>query len=154
MSAFDKVNPQRDIFTERHPQNAQMLLPLFYSYQCKTIRESICNIVVRSDSHSHTIHTYEHKLDDLQGYLDIKVETLKRMDIDNKEKWELLSRQHIIREKLSLAISYYNYQDAKLFYNEIIRLGGEMNIFHRIRLHLLRFPTLYKLLKRIVNYIK
>jgi hypothetical protein len=154
LSAFESVNPARDIYAGRHPQNIQMFLPLFHSYKCYMAKEPLCKIVVRADSHSHKRKPYEGQLDDLQGFLDIKMETLKRMDIDNKDKWELLIRQHISREKLSLAISYYNYQDAKLFYNEIIRLGGEMNIFNIIKLHLLRFPTLYKLLKRIVNYIK
>lgn len=53
MSAIDITISHRNIYTEKDAgQNAQLMLPIFYSYDCVTISEFLYSIVERRASHS------------------------------------------------------------------------------------------------------
>lgn len=153
MKSFDAVNPSREIYTGRQAQNMQMFLPLFYSYKCLSIRESLCNIVVRSTSHSHTKKTYEQQLDDIEGYLEIKINTLnqmKNLSEEEKTKWEKQCHIRALKSKQNLAILFRCYKDACSYTKKLRCLGEKTDIKKRIKIFLLKFPELHINNKRCI----
>ena len=151
MEAFDKVNPQREIFTKRHVQNMQMLLPVFYSYKCKTIRTSLCNIVERSSSYSRSSISYDKQKDEIQGWLEIKLNTLTHiaeLSEDERRKYEKLCCEKDLMSKLELAFNYKNKQDVLETICCLKEMGTHVNIKKRIKAHLLNYPFLYDFILR------
>lgn len=146
-TAFERVNPQREIYTERRPQNMQMFMPLFYYYKCKTYKESLCNIVVRNNSDSHLIKPYEEQIDDLQGYLDIQLNTLDNMLISDRDKWKNICKRHITREKCRVAILFEKYHDAVIYKKILSDIGEKLPYKTLIKIQILRWPRLLRMFK-------
>lgn len=148
--ALDSVIFSRDIFTGRQPQNLQLLLPLFYSYKCHTYRESLSNIVVRPNSHSHLIKSYERQLDDIQGYIDIWSNTLSRMSCLSKselEKYLHIVNLRFLNDKLTLALNFDRCKDARRFAQKLKKMGGTLSQGKRLKLFLSFFPPALKMAK-------
>ena len=149
MSAFDKTVTGRDIYVGRRAQNCQLLESLFYYYRCKTINEPLINILVRRDSHSHTVKSYEGQLDDIQGYIDIHTNTLERMaNIPAKELENYLQIVNLrfLNDKLALALNYNKCRDVRKFAKEIKGRGGNVSFRKRTKILLSYCPPLLKLL--------
>lgn len=154
ISAFDSVNPARDIYVERHPQNIQMFLPLFRSYKCYMTKKPLCKIVVRRDSHSHKRKPYEGQLDDIESYEDIYTNTLNRMhNLSNKERNEYLNlvNLRILNDKISLALNYGRYSDARMFAKYYHKIGGLLNWGREVKLLLSWCPPILKMAVKIQN---
>lgn len=151
MEAFDKVNPQREIYTKRHVQNMQMLLPLFYSYKCKTFHQSLCNIVERTTSYSRSSISYDKQKDEIQGWLDIKRNTLDSIVGMSDENRGRYKKRCIIKDlfsKLELALNHQRKQDAYDCIRNLKKMGVKVGIKSHIKAFLLSFPSLYAFLKR------
>ena len=54
-SAFDKINPDREICISEQGQNIQMLLPISFHFKCGYIKEPLYGRVRWKDSHYHTV---------------------------------------------------------------------------------------------------
>lgn len=52
-SAFESVNPDREIYPSREGQNWQIMLPMFYRYEAHYIDKPMFYFVIREDSISH-----------------------------------------------------------------------------------------------------
>lgn len=151
MEAFDKVNPAHDIYTGQFVQNMQMLLPLFYSYKCSTVRQSLCNIVVRHDSWSHSPKTYKTQLEEAQSFLDIKLNTLDRilsMPAVERDKWKHLSLIRDLGAKQSLAIHMCQYEDARLFTKMLKENGETITLKTWMKVFLSKYPSLYRIVSK------
>lgn len=143
MEAFDKVNPERDIYIKQHAQNMQMLLPMFYSYKCKTFYESLSNIVVRSLSHSRCPRSYNNQKEVIQGWLDIKLNTLekiKEMNNEEREKYKRLCLIKDLRSKLELAFNFKNKKDVCMYMDRLKEMGVKLGGKKRIKAFLLYTP--------------
>lgn len=55
MKCFDKYIKNRKIYVSRAGQNWQLILPIAYNEKCAFLDKIICNIVIRENSHSHSI---------------------------------------------------------------------------------------------------
>ena len=159
LSAFETVNPVRDIYVGRHPQNIQMFLPLFHSYKCYMTRMPLCKIVVRTDSHSHKRKPYESQLNDIEGYDDIYENTLNRMhNLSNKERNEYLYIVNLrhLDHKISLALNYGRFKDARMFAKRYHKIGGLLNWGREVKLFLSWCPPVLriavKIQKEYLNY--
>ena len=88
MSAFDTVNPQREIYVEKRAgQNWQLLLPILYKYKCHTIEQSVHSILERSNSHSRGQFTKPATiLEKTESFLNTIASTLNRMDMPADER--------------------------------------------------------------------
>lgn len=116
MSAFDEVNPTREIYTGRRPQNFQMFEPILFSYKCITIDETLCSIVIRDNSDSHSRKTYSQQLEDIKGYLDIQLNTLDKitqMDAFWKNFYKKQVNELLYGEQLSLALRCLEKDDSR-----------------------------------------
>lgn len=150
MCAFDEVVSEREIYMGRKPQNCQLLEPLFYTYKCKTINDSLINILVRKESHSHKKKSYKSQLDDIQSYLDIHTNTLTRMSCLKQS--ELDNYLHIVdlrflNDKLTLALNFNQCKDARRFAKELKEKGGTLSQGKRIKLMLSYFPPILRMAK-------
>ena len=146
--ALDKTITGRDIYTKRGAQNCQLLLPSFYSYKCKTINDCLINILVRSISHSRTVKSYEGQLDDIQSYIDIFANTLNRMKkLSSGEKEECLHYVNLrfLNDKISLALNFARYGDARMFARQFKNIGGILNRGKQVKLLLSWCPPLLKI---------
>lgn len=89
MSIFDKVNPKREIYVEKDAgQNWQMLLPILYVSKCLTLKDSLFNILVRSDSHCRgQYRTYNQILKKYSSYRSTILNTLDNiLGMPNEDK--------------------------------------------------------------------
>ena len=70
MEAFDKANPEREIYVEKKAgQNWQILLPALYNNKCKTLKETLFCILERTGSHCRADgDSYETQLDRFACY--------------------------------------------------------------------------------------
>lgn len=85
-SAINKAIPNRHIYADERPQNIQMFEPLTYFFKCVDVGESLVDILVRSNSDSHSQKSISQQLEDLDGYIRIHMNTLDGMDISNEKK--------------------------------------------------------------------
>lgn len=86
MSAFDKANPDREIFTARRGQNWQMLLPVYYKFKRMYIDKPLYAYVVYPSSMSSGDITEKSVLTRLSEHKEIIIETLKRIPMPEDER--------------------------------------------------------------------
>ena len=154
MSAFDKANPQREIYTGDHPQNWQLFLPVAYQYKHYTIEEPLHNIVIRTSSHSHsTERPYSKHIAGFEGYLRILEHTIGNIDMpaDEKKRYLTLARQHNAFEKLTYALNYYQKADSIRFSKEYTSNGGVLTMQKKVKIALL---SIHPCMLRLFNLIK
>ena len=84
-SAFQEVNPNMDIYEGRRGQNYQLLLPLVYKFKFGYIDECLYNYVVYSTSMSRGDDTFDKCLERYDGLQSYILETLKRMEMSQKD---------------------------------------------------------------------
>lgn len=85
--AFDRVNPERNIYPSREGQNWQLLLPMFYSYDAYYIDKPMFYFVIRNNSISNIARNsgVEQILVQNNEYEKIEMETIKSMNFPEKE---------------------------------------------------------------------
>ncbi len=83
-----EVLPDREIYTGKGGQNAQVLLPMAYSYKCGYMDDILYLYYIREESHSHSITDSKKVIQQLEYYETILLETLKKMGNDIYEKYE------------------------------------------------------------------
>lgn len=128
MSAFDMVNPSREIYVEKNAgQNWQMLLPLLYSYKCITIKESLLNVLKRETSHSRgQFSTYEQQLVKFNSYQNTVLNTLDNihsMPDDEREEYKRIIRRNYKIIKFNLAIQHCKSHDIQRLKQELSSEG-------------------------------
>lgn len=157
-SAFDKVNPKREIYKSREGQNWQLLLPMFHSYEASYIDEPLFYFVYRRDSISNITsqQSIEKKFEQCDEYEKILNESLKGLDIDIKLYQELIKIKYLKR-KFNLAIrnSYKGYIEK--FYSEMKELeclNYKDHLKYHIGIHVNKsifnlFKKMYQILRGI-----
>ena len=157
MEAFDKVIPQRHIYDECQPQNFQMTLPLTYSFKIFTLDKVLFARLIRSNSHSRHIASYEQHKKDFEGYKDIlyhtfdKMEDMKDADRENAKK---LSSIHCLTGKLYYALKFGNPQEAHQYAKSLRTLGVRQTEAGMVRLWLVYCPPLLKVFDYIVDRLR
>lgn len=113
MSAFNKANPQREIFTAKRGQNWQMLLPVYY--QCKRlfIDKPLYAYIVYPNSMSSGDVTEDAILNRLSEHQIIITETLNRISMTEKERFRYLAMTNA-RYALKRFYTAIDFRDKKL----------------------------------------
>ena len=154
---FDVVNPQRHIFDGRAPQNFQILLPLSYSYKIFTLPKILFARLIRKDSHSRCIESYEKHFDDFEGYQEIMDHTftsIKAMTDSDRQRSLRLSHIYCLTGKLFYALKFGKAKDANQFAKELKCLGVNQTMAGKMRLKLVHVPLLLKVFDNIVNKLR
>lgn len=157
MEAFDKVIPQRHIYDECQPQNFQMTLPLTYSFKIFTLDKVLFARLIRSNSHSRSIASFEKSEDDLNGYYEIVCHTINRMlYLSNAERkrYQGLAKIRNIQDKLHNALKFGKPQEAHQYAKSLRTLGVRQTEAGMIRLWLVYCPPLLKVFDYIVDRLR
>jgi glycosyltransferase involved in cell wall biosynthesis len=157
MSSFDKVNPKRSIYCERHPQNWQLLLPIFYSYKCSTIEEPLHTVVISSSSDSRFTKNLKQHLDGFEGYFQILSNTINSINMPDEErnKYLRVCKERNLKEKLEYSLLYYDKDKSVLYANVLRKNGFSISRGQQVKIMALRIsPLLFKMMVKIINKIK
>lgn len=143
ISAFDDVNPEREIYTSRGGQNWQMLLPIAYKYKCGYIDSVGYHYIVHDDSHSHfEIKDKGKRLERIYGYEDILINTLKSIPMSENERKKYLDLLEYKYARIRIGLAR-EFRDKKMFfenYEKLKKIG--------------KIPFKYKLFKLVMKLTK
>lgn len=154
--AINKAIPNRHIYADERPQNIQMFEPLTYFFKCVDVGESLVDVLVRSNSDSHSQKNIYQQLEDLDGYIRIHMNTLDNMDIsyDKKNYCKQVVRTWIGNEKLKLCISNFDKEQACRVHSELkswnVRISNKDEAMYLL---LCVNPSLLKFLKKIYKHV-
>ncbi len=135
MACFDECVPKREIYHEKNAgQNFQMLLPILYTYRCKTLSDSLFCVLERATSHSRgQSHSYEKQRRKFLSYDRSVIETLTSIpQIPLSEKKEFIRqfRNRSSKRELELAIRYKKREDAIIWRKHVkqnnLKLQGKL----------------------------
>ena len=122
-SDFNAVVPEREIYVSRHGQNAQLLFPMTYYYQSAFIDEHLIYIVERSDSHSRSFQNFslEQKIERIDGWVDIKINTVRRLNMPENERESAIKILIVnsIRDKMMACLSCNDKSVMKNQYHDL-----------------------------------
>lgn len=118
VSAFDRVNPTREIYVEKNAgQNWQMLLPLTYSYKCFTLGESYFNVLKRASSHSRGQYkTFDQLMQRISSYENTVLYTIENMCMmpdDIKLSYQKRVKLGYVKIRLRICIYKYKYKESR-----------------------------------------
>ena len=118
VDALKKANPNFEIYEAKRGQNWQLLLPLYYYNKVDFLGVPIYNYIIYQSSMSHCDRSYEERLKRIEEHEDIKINTINRLLISDKQKikWVMYISRQALRLKLFLALKYRNEEDYKNFY--------------------------------------
>lgn len=154
MSAFDKANPQREIYIGEHPQNWQLLLPVLYNSKISTIELPLYTVLVRNDSHSRAKKTYEQSLKTLDGYLNILTYTINQIQMPNsdKTKYLLKIKRHIFLARIDNALFNFKKEEILSVYKDYRAIGGTITFGKKVKIcSLLIHPICLKMLNKVLS---
>lgn len=118
-SAFLDVIPSRQIYAPRAGQNYQLMLPVALKYKCGYIDQALYNIVVRPNSHSHSLVTK----DDLIAACDLHENVLRtvvsNLNVDQAH-YDRVIRDKYIRRKLTYAAVYRDSELGFRLYEKLL----------------------------------
>ena len=109
-SAFDKINPSREIYESREGQNWQLLLPMLYHYDAYYIDKRMFTFVYRKDSVSNVTKQkgIEDKLKQIEEYKKILTTTIKGMNIPEEKRCLDMIEEKYNHVTLQIAKEYKN----------------------------------------------
>lgn len=120
----DSTIPDREIFTGRGGQNAQILLPISWYGKLGYMDDILYKYYVRSDSHSHSVKIGEDTVRQLDYYEKILVATLKKIPAPEMDSYIERLRKHYAVLKFGNAIDTkncdiirHNYKNLKKYNN-------------------------------------
>lgn len=125
MSAFDETNPGRVICNSLAGQEIQMVFPIVHQYPCAYMDEYLYGYVVRQDSHSHSINSYEQRIQRAKEYEACVEETLKVIKEDTGTYLEM-NKKFIRKLRYQLAWQFSKPEEMKKF-GQVIKEKGEMD---------------------------
>lgn len=99
--AFKKANPDNYIYFSNVGQNIQMMLPIAFKNQCYYFDEYVYGYLIRAESHSHKVISYEEKIRRLDECYECVFATLDYIGADEKYKAEF--EKLILEFKLEIA---------------------------------------------------
>lgn len=154
MSAFDQVNPDREIYPARRGQNWQLLLPLYYCFKRKYLDEPLYAYILYPQSMSTGDVTEDKELTRWGEHEKIIIETLKRIPMNQNEK-ENYIRQVAVRYVLKRFYTAIDYRDKKLLIKQYQLLEENDIVTKEIRqLYLRNRFLIWKIFFKIADVIK
>lgn len=151
-SAFDKINPSREIYESREGQNWQLLLPMLYHYDAYYINKRMFTFVYRKDSVSNVTKQkgISEKLKQIEEYKKILVTTIKQMKIPEEQKClEMIEEKY---DHITLEIAK-EYKDIELLNRQykILKKNKKLNKKDIIIYITAKSSLIDKLLKKYIK---
>lgn len=101
---FRKANHGMEIYVTRYGENYQILLPLLYYKKPGLIDEPLGEYLVRNDSYTAKLKDYKKRITALEEQIKTISETLKRMQIPDEDKYQIMSEKRLRSDCLEIAI--------------------------------------------------
>lgn len=114
---FHQVNGGLRIYESRYGQNMQILLPVAARYDCGYVPDCAARYIEYASSVSHS-EEYQKNIELMNGYEDIRVQTLKQHCLDDPELTREL-KEFYLRQKMSIAYHFHEKEAARGFYLQI-----------------------------------
>ena len=135
IALFEKLK-NREIYISRFGQDMQIMLPVAYGGKCGYIDEPLMEYTIREDSDSHK-GDYKRKAYMTDGYTKNRIETIKMLDMPDKERehYIRLAQEACVSRKLELM---YECGNKDMYYQEYKRLKEEGKIDRSTRLNYLK----------------
>lgn len=113
MSAFDKVNPEHEIYPARRGQNWQLLLPMYYQYKRYFLDKPLYAYVIYPNSMSRGDKSEKQVVERINEHERILIETLKSMKIDTdiRKKYLKCVKERYAKKRFYASIDF---RDRKL----------------------------------------
>ena len=122
---LDAVIANRDIYSGRGGQNAQLLLPLSWCYgEPDYVEMSVYKSYNREKSHSHSKNTIEKIIKQLYNYESILTETLKRIDDKDIQVYLDKIKKHYAKLRFGNSIGAKDAALIRKQYCELKRAGN------------------------------
>lgn len=154
MSAFDQVNPEREIYQARRGQNWQLLLPLYYHYKRKYLDEPLYAYIVYPQSMSAGDTTEEKELIRWAEHEKIIVETLKRISMRPGEEEKYLN-QTTKRYAMKRFYTAIDYRDRELLIRQYRLLERDDAVTKEVkRLYLRNRYFIWKIFFKLRDSVK
>lgn len=120
------VLKNRTIYNSPAGQGWQMLLPFAYKYKFGFIDEPMFSYVVRECSHSRKEKDYEDNVRKTYIHNDCIDNTIKSIDMPEKEKEDLYSKieTEYIRKRMNIAIKFVKKDDANKYFEQLKEKGA------------------------------
>ena len=116
------VLKKRDIYTGQGGQNVQLLLPMAWKYgEPGYVAEAIYKYYVRADSHSHSRGNGEKAVEQLLNYQALLIETIKRIDDEEAQKYIPVIEEKYARLCFGNAIDSSNKELIRNCFKELKR---------------------------------
>lgn len=121
-NALDKVIKDREIYSGKGGQNAQLLLPLTWYYgEPGYVENSVYKYYLRSDSHSHSQNTSLKIIRQLEHYEMILTETIKRIPDQKAQSYIETVKKHYTRLCFGNAVDTMDPKVMAVFLRELIK---------------------------------
>ncbi|MEN6348417.1 MAG: glycosyltransferase family A protein [Syntrophomonas sp.] len=130
-SAFLDVIPSRQIYAPRAGQNYQLMLPVALKYKCGYIDQALHNIVVRPDSHSHSVVTKDDLINACDLHENVLRTVVSSLNVD-RAHYDRVIRDKYIRRKLTYAAVY---RDSELGFRLYEKLLSSESLSFKDRLY-------------------
>lgn len=124
ISGLREIYPAMEIYNSRQGQNLQILIPMSYYYKVGYINKFLMEYHIYSTSTSHN-NNKGIILNFIKNYEDIKIQTLKRMSIEAKERDRYINRveDYYLKNQLRLIACMNHKKKFSVLYNERKRRG-------------------------------
>lgn len=120
------VNPNLEIYHDtRGGQNWQMLLPVLYNNKCGFIDECLYNYIVRNDSHSHSVKSFEDTIKRYDIHKELLKNTIKSIPCPNKKYYYDIIEKKYMRYKFELCLEMRDKANLNRYKKEL----KEINMF-------------------------
>ncbi len=148
-SALDEAIPQRDIYSGRGGQNAQVILPIAYRGHVGYLDEVLFTYYIRENSHSHAKSGPIKEIERLETYERILKETLSRISADIYDQYKALIGQHYAQLEFGNAIGTGDVATIKNFYRKLS--SYRTTTFSEKLLYLRHTNVVLKALRRVLH---
>lgn len=154
MSAFDKVNPNREIFPAKRGQNWQLLLPMYYKYHRYYLDKPLYNYILYPNSMSRGDSDLVSVVLRLNEHETILVETINKIDmeIDEKKKYLNLVKIRYAKKRFYAAIDFRNKRALKKSFLELKSLSALNSDI--CRLYLRNKFMIFKVIFKSIDKVK
>ena len=118
-STVEEVLNERDIYSGLGGQNAQVLVPVAWKGQIGYLEEILYKYYIRKESHSHSIQSIEATIRQLEYFEIILVETLKRMEDKQAQKYIPMVQNHYATLRFGNAVDSKESTRIKKYFKQM-----------------------------------
>lgn len=132
----------------RFGQNLQILMPVAYKGKVGFIDTPLMKYIKNSESLTLSNKTFENQIKLYEGFKEIRVSILKKVNINNKELLQELNQLYL-NFFIDISYGFHRKKEFNFYYSQVVK----PTISDKIRYHIINKNTVRVLLYRVLNKI-